>query len=267
MAATISLPSSVAAQSRTEARLRLWPEWLTVFLYTSLVAFAIPFHEPWADEAQAWQMARALSVHDLFFHALRYEGTPALWHLFLRGLIQLHVSYAQMHWIVGLIAVCGMSLLIFFAPFPRWVRLTLPFTFFFAFQYAIVARSYILAPLLAFAVAIFWNRNTVVLAILLGLLANTSLHGFALAASLASYISSRRAADSTNPFIRVSRSPSCLRSSRLRSTPLFLRRPTSTLTTSPYVCRWATVSRPLLSSPLPISCAHSRIPGNWQHPL
>ena len=184
MAATISLPSSVAAQSRKEARLRLWPEWLTVFLYTSLVAFAIPFHEPWADEAQAWQMARALSVHDLFFHALRYEGTPALWHLFLRGLIQLHVSYAQMHWIVGLIAVCGMSLLIFFAPFPRWVRLTLPFTFFFAFQYAIVARSYILAPLLAFAVAIFWNRNTVVLAILLGLLANTSLHGFALAASL-----------------------------------------------------------------------------------
>ncbi len=184
MSATIALPSSVAAESGSRTRLRLWPEWLTLFLYSSLLAFAIPFHEPWADEAQAWQMARALSVHDLFFHALRYEGSPSLWHLLLHGLIRLHVSYAAMHWLVALVAVCGMSLLIFFAPFPRWVRLTLPFTFFFAFQYAVVARSYIFAPLLAFAVAIFWNRNTIILAILLGLLANTSLHGFALAAAL-----------------------------------------------------------------------------------
>lgn len=185
MAATIALPSSIAAESGSRTPLRLWPEWLTLCLYASIVAFAIPFHEPWADEAQAWQMARALSTHDLLFHALRYEGTPGLWHLFLRALINLHVSYTAMHWIVGFIAACGMSLLIFFAPFPRWFRLTLPFTMFFAYQYAVVARSYILVPLLAFAAAIFWNKSPAVLATLLGLLANTSLHGFALAAALA----------------------------------------------------------------------------------
>lgn len=184
MSATLAIPSSIAAKSGTRPRLRLWPEWLILFLYSSLVAFTIPFHEPWADEAQAWQMARALSVHDLFFHALRYECTPGLWHLFLCALIQLHVSYTQMHWISGFVAVCGMSLLVFFAPFPRWVRLTLPFTVFFAFQYAVVARSYVLVPLLAFAAAFFWRRNTVVTAIALGLLANTSLHGLALAAAL-----------------------------------------------------------------------------------
>src|ERR1700761_8262081 len=120
MSATLSLPSLVAVKPTEGIRLRLWPEWLTLFLYAALVAFAIPFHEPWADEAQAWQMARALSIHDLFLHALRYEGTPGLWHLFLRALIQLHISYTAMHWIVGLIAACGMALLIFFAPFPRW---------------------------------------------------------------------------------------------------------------------------------------------------
>lgn len=184
MAATIALPSSVVTESRSRIGLRRWPECLALFLYTSLVAFAIPFHEPWADEAQAWQMARALSVHDLFFHALRYEGSPGLWHLLLHGLIRMHVSYTGMHWISGFIAACGMSLLIFFAPFPRWFRLTLPFTVFFAFQYAVVARSYILAPLLAFAAAIFWKRNALGLAVILGLLANTSLHGFALAAAL-----------------------------------------------------------------------------------
>ena len=184
MAATIALPSSVAAQSGTHAPLRLWPEWLTLFLYASLVAFAIPFHEPWADEAQAWQMARALSVHDLLFHALRYEGTPALWHLFLRALIHLHVSYVGMHWIAGFIAASGMSLLIFFAPFPRWVRLTLPFTVFFAYQYAVVARSYVFVPLFAFAALIFWRKSGIAVAALLGLLANTSLHALGLATGL-----------------------------------------------------------------------------------
>jgi hypothetical protein len=184
MAATIALPSTLVAESGSGTRLRLWPEWLTLCLYAAIVAYAIPFHEPWADEAQAWQMARALSVHDLFFHALRYEGSPGLWHLLLHGLIRLHVSYTAMHWLTGLVAVCGMSLFIFFAPFPRWFRLILPFSVFFAFQYAVVARSYVLAPLLAFAAAIFWKRNAVLLAIMLGLLANTSLHGFALAAAL-----------------------------------------------------------------------------------
>ena len=172
------------AESGSRTRLRLWPEWLTLFLYTAVVTFAIPFHEPWADEAQAWQMARALSVHDLFFHALRYEGSPGLWHLLLHGLIRLHVSYTAMHWLAGFMAVCGMALLIFFAPFPRWVRLTLPFTVFFVFQYAVVARSYVLVPLLSFAAAICWRRSIMAVAVSLGLLANTSMHGFALAAAL-----------------------------------------------------------------------------------
>ncbi|HEV2662155.1 MAG TPA: hypothetical protein VGU68_16225 [Ktedonobacteraceae bacterium] len=184
MAATIALPRPLAAQPTARARLRLWPEWLILSLYTFVVAFAIPFHEPWADEAQAWQMARALSVHDLFFHALRYEGSPGLWHLLLHGLTRLHVSYAGMHWLTGLAAVCGMSLLIFFAPFPRWIRLTLPFTVFFVYQYAVVARSYVLVPLLAFSVAICWRRSKIAVAVLLGLLANTSMHGFGLAAAL-----------------------------------------------------------------------------------
>jgi hypothetical protein len=40
-------------------RLR-WPEWCALSVYAALVAMAIPYHEPWADEAQAWQLARSL---------------------------------------------------------------------------------------------------------------------------------------------------------------------------------------------------------------
>jgi hypothetical protein len=29
-----------------------WPEWATIAFFAALVAFAIPYHEPWSDEAQ-----------------------------------------------------------------------------------------------------------------------------------------------------------------------------------------------------------------------
>jgi hypothetical protein len=162
-----------------------WPECVGAIAYTALLAFAIPFHEPWADEAQAWQLARSLSLPDLFRHYLRYEGSPGLWHLLLHLLVKLHVSYTGMHWISGAIALAGVTLLIFCAPFPRAIRLTLPFTFFLAFQYAVVARSYVLVPLLLFATAAAWRKSPLLVALLLGLLGNASLHALAISGGMA----------------------------------------------------------------------------------
>jgi len=96
-----------------------WPEWTTLAAYAALVAFAIPFHEPWADEAQAWQLARTLSLADLFKTFIRYEASPGLWHFLLWILIKAHVSYTGLHWICGAIAVASTSLLIFRSPLPR----------------------------------------------------------------------------------------------------------------------------------------------------
>ena len=63
----------------------------------------------------------------------------------------------------------GVALLIFKAPFPRIIRWPLAFTYFMVYQYAVIARSYTLLPLLAFASAILFKdirhpeRMTVVL--------------------------------------------------------------------------------------------------------
>ena len=153
-----------------------WPEACTLAAFGALLAYAIPFHEPWADEAQAWQMARSLSLPDLFKTYLRYEGSPGLWQLLLWILNRAHIGYTAMHWVCGLIAVAATAVLLFCSPFPRSLKLPLPFTYFLAFQYALVARNYVLAPLLLFLVAVFWKRSPVLLTVLLGLLANTSLH-------------------------------------------------------------------------------------------
>jgi hypothetical protein len=96
-----------------------------------------------------------------------------------------------MHWFCGVIAVVASALLIFNSPFPRYLRLTLPFTYFLLFQFAVVARSYVLVPILLYLIAICWKKNPLLLALLLGLLANVSLHTAMISGGLALvYVSS-----------------------------------------------------------------------------
>jgi len=178
-------PSAFRVRRSTSLMIRRWPELLTLIVYAGLVAFTIPHHEPWSDEAQAWQLARSVPLAEIFHTYVRYEGHPGLWHLLLSTFIHLGGSYTGVHWLCGAIALISASLLVFFAPFPRYIRLALPFTFFLAYQYAVVARSYVLAPLLLFLIAMAWRRGPVLVAVLLGLLANVALHAFAISSGLA----------------------------------------------------------------------------------
>jgi len=169
---------------RGELRSR-WPEWTAVSLFAAVVAFAIPYHESWIDEAQAWQLARSLSLRELFQTYIRYEATPGLWYFFLWILNRAHVGYTGLHWFCGAIAVVSTSLLVFLSPFPRYLKLTLPFTFFLLFQYAVVARSYVLVPPILFAIAFRWKKSPLLVSIGLGLLANCALHAATFSGGLA----------------------------------------------------------------------------------
>jgi len=176
--------ASILDGLREKIRLR-WPEWITVVLYALVVTFAIPYHEPWVDEAQAWQLARSLPLVALFQKYIRYEGSPGLWYFLLWVLNRAHVSYSGMHWICGAIAVAAVSILVLRSPFPRYLKLSLPFTYFLLFQYAVVARSYVLVPLMLFMIAYRWKRSPVIMALLLGLLANVALHAAVISGGLA----------------------------------------------------------------------------------
>lgn len=170
--------------ARRALRLR-GPEWTALSVYAALVAFAIPYHEPWVDEAQSWQLARSLPLGSLFEKYIRYEGSPGLWHFLLWVLSRAHVGYAGMHWFCGAVGVAAVSVLLFRCPFPRYVKLVLPFTYFLLFQYAVIARSYVLVPILLFTLACGWRRSPVLVALLLGLLANVAVHAAAISAGLA----------------------------------------------------------------------------------
>jgi hypothetical protein len=172
--------ASTSNSELTSLRTPQWPEFVALAGYIVLIALAVAHHEPWADEAQAWQIARSVPLFDLFQHVLRYEGHPILWYAVLAVLNKLHIGYMGMHWFCGVVGCISTALLIFLSPLPRYIRLSLPFTFFLAFQYVVVARSYVLVPLLLFCLALAWRRSIFLVALLLGLMANVSMHSFAI---------------------------------------------------------------------------------------
>ncbi len=153
--------------------------------YTVLLGSAIAHHEPWADEAQAWQLARNLSLHDLFVTYLHYEGHPILWYVLLRILNLTGVSYLGMHWICGAIGVAGTALFLFCSPFPKYLKALLPFTYFLLFQYVVVARSYVFVPPLLYLIAWQWKKRPLLVALFLGLLSNVEMHAAVISGGLA----------------------------------------------------------------------------------
>ncbi len=151
-----------------------------LLLWITITNFTLRYHEKWADEAQAWLIARDLPLRTIWFHELRYEGTPGLWHTILWIAQHIfHAPYAAIGYIGLAGATAGAALLIFKAPFPRYIRWPLAFTYFMVYQYAVIARPYTLLPLLAFAAAMLFKdiHHPERMVIVLVILANLSLHG------------------------------------------------------------------------------------------
>jgi len=160
---------------------------LAILLLYILIVSAVAFHhEPWRDEADPWLTARDASASDLwqFFH---HGGTPGLWYLLLMPLARAGAPYGSEHVLHVLIATASAATLLFAAPFPRIARVLLPFSYYFGYEYAVVARSYALSVLLLFIIATLHprrNERAISYAIAVALLANTNVHALVVAAMI-----------------------------------------------------------------------------------
>jgi hypothetical protein len=162
-------------------------ESLVLLISTAIAAVAVCFHEPWADEAQAWLIARDLGIPGIL-HQMGYEGSPPLWHLLLWVLIRLHLPYAALSAVSLILVAAGMYIWLRWSPLPTPVRLLVPFAFYYQYQYAVVARSYALSTFLAFAAVALWRAKPVRIipfALVVALLAQTNMHGFMIAGGIA----------------------------------------------------------------------------------
>lgn len=160
------------------------PNWIVLAAYFAVLCLGVSHYVAWEDEGRAWIAARFFGIIPLVFHVLRFEGHPAIWYLILWPLAHLHMPYHFINWISSACAFAGIYFFLRFSPFPFFVRALLPFGFFLAFQYAVVARSYCLFPLFGFMIAHEYRqpiRRPVRMAVCLALLCNLSAHGTLLA--------------------------------------------------------------------------------------
>jgi hypothetical protein len=168
-----------------------WRSAIVLALFAAMLAAVGPRHEPWFDEAQAWLIARDSTLWDMLAHRVRYEGTPGLWHVLLWLLAQAGMPFRHLWMVSSALAWIGAFIILTRAPFPYWLRVGVIFSYFVAYQYAIVARSYaldlMLLPLIA---ATFADRlrRPVVYGLLLGLAANVNAHSFIIAGALGAEI-------------------------------------------------------------------------------
>jgi hypothetical protein len=122
-------------------------------VYAAVAGVAAGFHEPWRDEAQAWLLARDLDLFSLLRQVLVEEGTPPLWHLILFPLPRLGLPYGSMQAVHVALSVTAVGLFTATSPFSRWQKASFAFSYLMLFEYAVLARSYVLSVVLVFALA------------------------------------------------------------------------------------------------------------------
>ncbi|MDP9194196.1 MAG: hypothetical protein M3P06_21075 [Acidobacteriota bacterium] len=152
-----------------------------------MMAYGIFVHEPWLDEAHSWLLARDTSMIDLLTTYLRYEGHPPLWYAIINVLTTLNLPYVMLNVTAAVIVAIGVVLLYRLDGVPLMVKVLLPFTYFIAYQYGIVARSYVLIfPLLLAIIHQYPRRSERIwtFTALLLLLCNVSVHALMIAAAL-----------------------------------------------------------------------------------
>lgn len=176
-------PSSEAQQDpRAELRFAS----IVTALFAIVLSFALANHEMWRDELQAWMLARDSGSLTELYANTRYEGHPGLWFILLHAVSRLTRSTVALQVVHGLIATTTVFLIAWRAPFSRSWRAPIPFGYFFVYGYAVVSRSYALGVLLlvVWCVARTERPTAYTLqAVILALLANTSVYGAMLAAA------------------------------------------------------------------------------------
>lgn len=169
-------------------------EFSSPLLFVALLLFAtihiasLWFHEPWADEIQAFLLARDSGLWELLSQRLKYEATPGLWHTLLWFGTRFSTEITVLQLLSVTIATISCALILFASPFPWLLRIALPFTYFLGYQYSIVARNYCVTTLATILAAMAYRRRLespgyYVLCLLV--LAHSSSHGLLMAAGFA----------------------------------------------------------------------------------
>jgi hypothetical protein len=158
---------------------------LAIFAIATL--YVTVHHEPWRDEADSWLVVRDASIVELF-HWTRNVGTPALWQLLLKPLVVLGLPFEAQGILHVALAWAAAAVLLFRSPFTRLTQILLLGSYYLAYEYAVIARSYVLTVLILWVIAAWYptrHERPVRYGAAVALLFNTNVHGGLIAAIVA----------------------------------------------------------------------------------
>jgi hypothetical protein len=157
-----------------------------ILLYSVIQVVLLLHHEPWEDEAHTWLVARDLDIISIF-KQMAYDGTPALWYMLLVPFAKTGLPYTSEFILHLMIAIAAVTVFILYAPFSKITKVLFIFSYYMAYEYSIIARSYGLSILLLFLIATSYGKrfeHPLWYAFLIFLLFNTNAHSFSIASSL-----------------------------------------------------------------------------------
>jgi len=131
---------------------------LVLVAYICIGIYAGINHEPWADEAQAWLIARdSHSIIDVL-RAVKYEGTFPFWHFIVKGFQLAGLDYEHYFVIPLFFSAIGVIIL-FFTETPVIGKILIPFSFYVVFQNTVVARTYCLVFPAMMLILLFYKKR------------------------------------------------------------------------------------------------------------
>ena len=138
---------------------KIWIIYGIVFAaFVCMGVFAGLHHEPWADEAQSWLIARDNNNLIDLLKAVKYEGTLPTWHLINKAFQLAGLDYDHMFVIPLVFSAIGVILL-FFTDAPLWSKIMLPFSFFVVYQNSVVARQYAMVFPAMMLIVLFYKKR------------------------------------------------------------------------------------------------------------
>lgn len=133
----------------------LWPVFA---VYCLLVVMGVMNHESWADEAQAWLLARD-NTPAAIIKILPDEGHPPFWYVPLYIMSHAGLPYESMKWLAGIAMMLAAYLLMFRTRANIVLKLLIPFSYFFLYEYSLIGRSYSIAVLLSMLIIALYEKR------------------------------------------------------------------------------------------------------------
>jgi hypothetical protein len=157
-----------------------------LMIYAAATLYIGLHHEPWRDEADSWLVVRDASIPTILTWT-RNAGTPALWYFVLKPLIWLGLAYPSQELLHLAFAWAAAAVLLLRSPFTWITKILVLASYYVAYEYAVIARSYVLTILLSFLIAAWYRERysrPYRYAIAIALLFNANVHGALIAAIL-----------------------------------------------------------------------------------